>query len=240
MTGTLQDAIEALSTEECVDILGIPKMHRRGFTYLLCPGHDDKNFGSCYIDKRRDDGYYCYVCGEHVAKWDMVAKVEGFDTETEKKKIANWFFENSGIEPTKEVQANPYSGILSLIRDLAPFVNNRPVHDDKRPCDKTESQYGRFMNGDYLYSEVVVANPLFELFKEDREMFGKIVNAQLDRHIKKYADVMVYCNKHRHDLVFVNEIGPVETNAYEDIFKGCEANVDKLLALKASVDEMSR
>ena len=76
--GTLSDAISSVSTMDIIDSFAVPNRTRRGRTYILCPGHDDHNFGSCYIDKN-DNGYYCYVCGEHVQKWEMVLKLNGIE-----------------------------------------------------------------------------------------------------------------------------------------------------------------
>lgn len=91
----LTEAIDRVTTMDIVDAFNIPFRIRNGKILLLCPGHDDKNFGSCYVD-RNDNGYYCYACGEHVSKFRMVEKLTGSS-----KSAADWFFSVTGVQRGK-------------------------------------------------------------------------------------------------------------------------------------------
>lgn len=184
MEGSLSDAISAVSTMEIVTEFKIPFEHRRGRTYLLCPGHDDQNFGSCYVDKN-DDGYYCYACDEHVSKWDMLLKVSGFTHAS----AANWFFEKSGITPSK-FSPNPLANIHKLITKLQVFVDNSPTYDDIYDCKKLESTYGRTINGDYLFSELTSCSPLLDLYRDNKELFKTVVLNVLNRKKDKLNDLI--------------------------------------------------
>ena len=126
--GTLADAIAAVSTLEIVEEFDIPYKTHRGRVYLLCPGHDDAHFGSCYIDKN-DNGYYCYVCGEHVDKWNMVLRLKN----NNKSDACAWFFQMAGLTPTEKSNNDPYKRITQLIKALEPHVKNSVVYNDFLP-----------------------------------------------------------------------------------------------------------
>ena len=189
MEGTLSEAIQAVPTMEIVQQFNIPFQIRNGKTYLICPGHDDQHFGSCYIDKK-DDGYYCYACNEHVDKWGMLLKVSGYSH----KDAAKWFFETSGITPSK-FSVNPLANVNKLIGKLSEFVDNTPVYDDSYDCKKLESSYGRNINGDYLFSDLVTGNPLLQLYKDDKELFKTIVLNVLKHRKEKLLGLLTVCKK---------------------------------------------
>lgn len=218
MEGTLSEAIQAVSTMTIVEEFGIPFQRRNGKTYLICPGHDDQHFGSCYIDKK-DNGYYCYACNEHVQKWDMLLKVSKFTH----KDAANWFFEKSGITPSKTTSTNPLASINKLIARLQDYVDNSPVYNDVTDCTKLESSYGRNINGDYLLSEVVEGNPLLSLYKLNKELFKTVVLNILTRREEKLNGLI------RRKMSCISQ---------QDLADGVQAELSKLSELKSDVIQM--
>ena len=182
--GTLTDAINLVSTISIVEEFNVPHFTKKGITYLLCPGHEDRHFGSCYIDKN-DNGYYCYACGEHVDKWHMVLKLNGND----KSKAATWFFDTAGIDRTKTIEEDPYQNLLKLIKQIEPYFKNGTIYNDLHECSKVESSYGRNIGGAYLYSEISITNPLLETYKKDKVAFKKIVLNMLMQTLKKVKQV---------------------------------------------------
>lgn len=178
MKGTLIDAISMVPTIEIVEELSIPSQKRNGKVYLLCPGHDDHHFGSCYIDKS-DNGYYCYACGLHVTKWQMLAQ----NTNWSKKEIANWFFVHSGITPDSEI--DPLIEIRKKLKKLGRILDTSPIYRDTNACKKKESPYGRTAGGSYLISEAVDNNPLFTMYMSNRDMLMRIVNNSIERKVER-------------------------------------------------------
>lgn len=198
--GTLKDAIEAVSTMDIVEHFKVPYEKRRGRTLILCPGHDDHSFGSCFIDNS-DNGYYCYACKEWVNKWKMVLKLNG----SNERAACDFFFSTAGIIPTKNKSVDPLTPVLKLIRELEDYIDNSTIYSDKYSCEKKESSYSRSLNGKYLFSEVAMRNPMLELYKSNKPLFKKLVIRQLQRKLKNIEEF-------GHDGCYITGIGLIPNN----------------------------
>lgn len=228
--GTLSDAIEAVSTMDIVEHFGIAYQERKGRVYLLCPGHTDNHFGSCYVDKN-DNGYYCYVCAEHVRKWDMLKKVSGYNNTDAR----DWFFRMSGITPSK--QANPLTPILQFIKEATPFIDNSTVYTDIHACEKHESSYGRVEKGEYLYSEPVCTKPLLELYKKDCMLFADVVRETLKTRIEETQRVIDFCEKNKNTKSIIN--GVFQHNPkFNEVKESCEETIKTINGLIAKLDTL--
>ena len=193
--GTLSDAIRETSTEMIIDEFGIPSLHKGGKIQILCPGHDDHSFGSCFVD-RNDNGYFCYACGnKHVNKWDMLLQVSGFSG----RSAAEWFFQKAGITPTNK--ANPLARILKFIKEVSVYIDNSSVYDDQYVCTDADSSYGRVLRGEYLYSEVITNNPLLDLYKASPNLFVNTVVNALQVKKEELEKTEKFCAKHMNDIV---------------------------------------
>lgn len=230
--GTLSDAINAVSTMDIVEDFNVPYMIKRGRTYLLCPGHDDTHFGSCYIDKN-DNGYYCYVCGEQVTKWNMVLQLNG----NRKQQAAEWFFKTAGITPAKETISteDPIKKANQLIKKLEEYFPNGVIYNDIYTCEKIDSSYGRNINGEYLYSEVSIANPLLELYKVNKAAFKELLYRRIDTEIAKRNQLMRVYDKNPTDGIFIEDVGLIENS---ELKKGCENSVQMLQNLIIEINEI--
>ena len=221
--GKLSDAIDAVSTMDIVEAFGVPNRTRRGRTYLICPSHDDHDFGSCYIDKN-DNGYYCYVCGEHVDKWGMVLHLNG----NNKRSACEWFFNMAGIVPEDSNKPDPYRKALQLIRKLEKYMRNDAVYQDVQDCEKSESSYGRNIHGQYLYSELSIANPLMELYKTDKATFKKSVISKLEEEKGKAVRMAAKCNRNADDGIYIDGIGIMP---FSDMVSSCNEIADNVQQL---------
>jgi hypothetical protein len=228
--GTLSDAIEAVSTMDIIDAFDVPNKMRRGRLYLLCPGHDDRHFGSCYVDKN-DNGYYCYVCGEHVNKWNLVLKLNG----NKKAEACEWFFKASGITPTEDRHEDPYKKVLQIIRQLEHYIRNDVVYNDTHTCDKIDSSYGRSINGEYMYSELSITNPLMDIYKSSKQAFKKIVLNMLDREIAKTSKMMKFYELNSDDCVYVDGVGLIQ---HEEMADACDSIIIRLQTLMLAVEKL--
>lgn len=227
--GTLSDAIALVSTADIIDTFEIPSKTRRGRTYLLCPGHDDQHFGSCYVDKK-DDGYYCYVCGKHVRKWDMVVQLCGGNGSVARE----WFFKMSGLSPTEERRDDPYKRVITLIRRLEKHINNKVVHNDLYACEKVESSYGRYVGGEYVYSELAVTNPLLNLYKTDKDAFKHVVRKALKAKMTKFEKKQNLLTNDKNGF-YLDNIGLFAGNEVSD---ACQPLIDELQSLIIEVDSL--
>lgn len=220
MEGNLRDAIAAVPTMDIVEEFGIYHKQRGANILILCPGHDDQRLGSCLID-RKDDGYYCYACAEHVSKWDMLRKVSGYSG----RSAAEWFFQRAGITPTKQV--DPLARILKFIKQVAVHIDNSPVYDDKYVCAKVDSTYGRIQKGEYLYSDLASNNPLLELYKINPNLFVDTVTNAIRVKQEEQRKVADFCASHMNDIVMTK--GAVKKNiAYSEIRQECLRKIDDL------------
>lgn len=222
--GTLADAIANVTTMDIVEHFGVPYRVRRGRTYLLCPGHDDNHYGSCYVDKN-DNGYYCYVCGEHVRKWDMALRLNGNNGAA----TAELFFRLAGITPSNEFTEDPYKKAQKLIKKLEQYIRNDAVYNDTYVCDKIDSSYGRNINGEYLYSDKVVTNPLLEIYKKSQPLFKETVLRILDNESKKISRMMSKYMKDSDDGIFVANLGIVPSDELVEACKTLRAQIEDLM-----------
>ena len=231
-TGTLSDAIESVTTMDIVEAFGVPYQIRRGRTYLLCPGHDDTHFGSCYIDKN-DNGYYCYVCGEQVTKWYMVLLLNG----NKKKDAAEWFFKTAGITPAQESShiEDPIKKVNRLIQKVDGFIKNKVVYNDFYTCEKKESSYGKRLQGEYLYSEMAITNPLVELYKTNKPAFKELMYRKVDAEIQKRNKKQVEFDKKPEEIFDLKEGGQL---SFGELKIGTDVSVQFLQNLIVEINEL--
>lgn len=232
-SNSLHDAIAAVPTFDIVEHFGVPYMERKGRVYLLCPGHNDTHFGSCYIDQKEDDGYYCYACAEHVNKWNMVKKLSGYTN----YEIANWFFQKSGITPSN--QANPMAPVLKLVKQISRFIDDSTVYNDIYACEKKESSYGRIESGEYLYSEPAIAKPIIELYKADYMLFVDVVTAALEKKKKQYENVVIFCDSQTDNdkKAVINKV-LVENPHYTEMKNACQRTIAEISDLILQVKNL--
>jgi hypothetical protein len=228
--GTLADAIATVTTLEIVEDFDIPYKIHRGRIYLLCPGHPDIHFGSCYVDKN-DNGYYCYVCGEHVDKWTMVLRLKNGN----KSEACAWFFQKAGLTPIEQRKNDPHKQVLKLIKALEPYVKNGVVYNDLYPCNKIDSSYGRNAKGEYLYSELSITNPLMELYKMDKTVFKSVVLKQLQRERKRLRALASVYNKKADSFVVIDGVGPI---SFADLIATCKTAETDIINLIAKLNKI--
>jgi len=228
--GTLSDAIAEVTTIDILEAFDVPHKTKRGRTYILCPGHDDRHFGSCYVDKN-DNGYYCYVCGRHVNKWNMVLTLNG----NQPAAACNWFFATAGISPSETQQIDPYKIALKVIRQLDPHIRNNAIYNDTHACDKIDSSYGRNINGEYLYSELLLSNPLLELYKNDKNLFKKVTIRMLQAKINKIAKQKMLYGENKDESIFIEGVGLIPFPEMED---ASQTEIDNIQELINTVKDM--
>ena len=229
--GTLANAIDAVSTMDIVEGFDIPYRIKNGKTYILCPNpsHDDRHFGSCYID-RKDNGYYCYACSEHASKWQLVLYLNG----NKKADAADWFFKTAGMIPIKENQEDPFKKATKVIRKIEDYLKNSVVYNDLKSCEKIESSYGRNINGQYLYSELSITNPLADIYKMDKQFFKDYVSNLLTAKIEKIEKTKAEYQR-TGDCLFVDNADLITT---DEIVDACNEKVTNIQALINEISEL--
>ena len=67
---------ERLSIEDCVNHFGLESKWMSGALSILCPFHDDENFGSAFV---KGNKLHCFVCGESYTAFDIWMKLSNLN-----------------------------------------------------------------------------------------------------------------------------------------------------------------
>ena len=157
---------------------------------VLCPGHDDRNYGSCYLDER---GCRCYVCNRNFDVFDMVRLHCDLDFRAAAGLVADlcggrerFLIEDNGeIEDeflvTQRIISRPDMDLIGL--------HSKPVYsccevvpDYYRPEREPDTQHVWYPGNlnkdedDYIVIEkVIIKTPLIEILKNDPEFYTELI-----------------------------------------------------------------
>ena len=154
----------------------------------------------------------------------MLLKLNG----NKRHAAAEWFFKTAGMTPMVENKEDPFKKVVKLIKRLEKHMDNRPVYNDIKVCEKMDSSYGRNINGEYLYSEVVVGSPLADIYKINKTIFKELTSQMLELKIKNVLKLMDTYEKKSSDAIFVEGVGLV---SYQELLPSCQIMLDELNAL---------
>lgn len=183
----LRDAADIFVVAEALGIT-VKTVGRRH--QILCPAHDDRNYGSCFLSER---GFYCYSCGARGDVYDLVRKTLGISFEDSVKWVASLFGEDM----------NPYAGsrTFCISRADAEFIGLScdAVYTDIAFLDDIEdegdlpqgSSYAAEYGADdaflgYRVRRLVTSNPLRDLCKDDPITYHKLIDDACEETIQKY------------------------------------------------------
>ena len=162
----------------------------------------------------------------------MVLKVNG----NRKTDARDWFFKMAGLTPIEDQNYDdPFAKAVRLIRQLEPYINNKAVYNDLHVCEKSESSYGRSMNGEYFYSEVAVANPLMQIYKTDKLTFKTLVVNMLNLEIAKISQMKNVYQTNSEDCVYIDGAGLFENSEISD---ACDDKIEKLRKLIDATEQL--
>ncbi len=68
------DSLKDADMEDICDAIGVEVKHISGHKQVICPFHDDKSFGSCFITK--NNYLHCFACGANADTIKLVQQVE--------------------------------------------------------------------------------------------------------------------------------------------------------------------
>jgi hypothetical protein len=161
----------------------------------------------------------------------MVLKLNG----NNRSEAAEWFFKTAGITPVVENSADPYKKAVKLIRKMEKHVCNTPIYNDLKACEKIDSSYGRNINGEYLYSELSITNPLIDIYKRDKQSFKDIAYQLLDVKIAKLSKTKRYYESNCNDGIFVENAGLV---TYGEMAEVCQTMIDEVQDLMQEINSI--
>ena len=165
------------------DYIGMETKDKGSRISILCPRHNDRNFGSAFLDKD-GKGYTCYVCGEHHDTFQMVRDFMGISfpeavkTVAEACSIGDIFIE-------REEEHLP----TILDRETLSFIGIKPpakvwvnvgTSFDRPKLEKGERFIYEYTptgeeEGYYIIQKCIDKNPLLTLKKESPEEYQELI-----------------------------------------------------------------
>lgn len=192
MGGMTKDEIKAeLSMEIVAEELQIP-MERKGRSlYCLCPWHDDRHFGSCYVEEH---AIHCRACGKIGDIYTVIQTVRGCSFVDAMKFAA----EMLGV--TAVIQSNHNTSDINAILSQAELqflgIRNERVRPTLEITSVPDTMLEYKM--DVLGSESIVygksSNTLLSLNISDFDEYQKLIDRFVDQKEKallKTLDLMV-------------------------------------------------
>lgn len=183
--------------------LGVDIYRRGSKSLIYCPCHNDRNLGSCFIN---DKEFYCYSCH---AKGDVFRFVQavmhvGFPQALRIVADICGGAERYELPEDDEIQHYDALHFISQKQQDLIGIQNRPVYvHSGMTYDYEEAQTLRregFLveeerdNDDnficYTIQKKAETNPLYRLYKEDKEYYRELIDDFCQRTIDKYMYVL--------------------------------------------------
>lgn len=200
------DELKSIADPETVaECLGIDTRRRGKGVSILCPCHDDRHYGSCYLTR---DGFRCYACGatgdiitltqivnnsSFVEACTFISDIYGIDLSS-----------NSMKRPRRKKLLDDES--LKLI-GLARDPENERVYIDLAVLDaplgadivlqpgqrlKWEPSGSYRKPDQYILQELISSNPLRDLLENDEPAYHDLIARKAGEAAEKYRS-MIQC-----------------------------------------------
>lgn len=200
---------ECVSMEDVCDILGIEKRRIGGLTSVLCPFHDDQNFGNAFIKK--NNKIKCYACDTAGDIFDVYMHQTGLSLQEAAAEISDRFgLSGVTVVPQKKKSAKmPFSrseltaiGLLREDRGTEKYPVSILEAPEKLPGYTMEKEttlgYSKQSRklvaivDNYIVSKKgqPMYKHLLELFENDKDTFFWMVQNKCCEYYKKYIDAL--------------------------------------------------
>lgn len=197
---------ECVSMEDICDILGIEKRRIGGLTSVLCPFHDDQNFGNAFITK--NNKIKCYACDKAGDIFDIYMHQTGLSLQEAAAEISDRFGLSgvTVISQKKKSTKMPFSrseltaiGLLREDRGTEKYPVSILETPEKLPGYTVEKEttlgYSKQSRklvaivDDYIVSKKgqPMYKHLLELFENDKDTFFWMVQNKCCEYYEKYS-----------------------------------------------------
>ena len=167
-------------------------VHRRNAKYLiLCPCHNDRTIGSCYLDSK---GFKCYSCNTQGDVFDLVMSYLGIDFNDAMRYVANICGgeEYYRVEYNKEIEQK--IGFISRAECKKIKLYDSPVYVafaytfDYEEAKQFRSEGYQVVCEDepdnededhlpvYVIKKIATTSPLFDLYRSDKDSYHQLVD----------------------------------------------------------------
>lgn len=196
---------EEVSSEDVVNALNIPFQRKGKTIQILCGGHNDHNYGSCYLTEY---GCMCHSCGRSYDIFNMIQWSESC-TFAESLAIAAEISGNKDAfiisKDNEQSYRNrplfPYSldelKLIGLKNSLSAF----PIRMQDNKILSAGEKVEEFTKDHFYVIEKTSLYSLKQLYKDDRQMFFDLVLGKID-------EVIDYC---------VSLLNSIENNAFPNM-----------------------
>lgn len=159
---------------------------------ILCPFHDDHNYGSCFLTEH---GFKCYSCGACGDVFSLVEGVLGISFMDAVRVVANICGGEEYFQADAQDAVDVVTGLIPPADMKLIGLHNEPVsvvrevvdsQDEVEESQKIEPEYAAddFVFG-YGVVERVVSNPLRELYLSDRASYHELISQHCEATINQ-------------------------------------------------------
>lgn len=172
---------EDADVETVVDYLGLDTRRMGSKISILCPCHDDRHFGSCYLTKK---GFYCFACHAKGSVFDLVKNVEHISFHDAIKVVAELCGGEDRyiLKDTKSKDDKPHYFFEKDVMELVDLTDVRVIEtpenmfyrhelDDIYGFDWYPGEKGNDDCGYYVKKEAIMKRPLQNLADEEPDVF---------------------------------------------------------------------
>ena len=183
--------------------LGVDIYRRGSKSLIYCPCHNDKNLGSCFIN---DKEFYCYSCHAKGDVFRFVQAVMNVGFPQALRIVADICGGAERYELPEDEEIQHYDALHFISKKSQDLIGlqNRPVYVHAGVTYDYEEAIALRRDG-YLVEEELDKddnflcysiqkkadnNPLYRLYKEDKELYRELVDDFCQRTIDKYLSVL--------------------------------------------------
>ncbi|MBQ7818633.1 MAG: hypothetical protein IJ341_02930 [Bacteroidales bacterium] len=193
---------EIVDIETVCEWLNIPIKYEHKNTYILCPAHNDKNFGSCYL--KENNRFVCYSCGTEGDVIDLVeyakhcdfteacnylAKCLGGEIEWDKSHFRKKVLDEESLitlfMPKARTPLKVSTGILS---ESDFFFAEKDVKAKWIPYLEPE---GSADIGYYIVQEKISHDPLSDLLNSDEKAYNALICDKAKEAKEKWQKILL-------------------------------------------------
>ena len=216
---------EVASPEIVAEMLNLETKPKGRRVSILCPAHDDRHFGSCYLT---DNGFKCFACGESGDVIKMVSLIKGYSFIESCEYLASAFglslSEAQISDNNKVIKKILKDDILKIINIKKPTPIYKVVEITEEPSDDNKYEWYPYKDtkrycstnstpvlspdGYFVKYEVIDRNPLQTLANNDYSAYRELILSKAIESKEKYERL-----KH---IVIKNN--PASFSEIDDIF----------------------
>lgn len=205
--------------------LGLDVKYKGNKALILCPFHDDKHFGSCFLTNH---GFKCYSCGKSGDIFTLVQGVLDVSFQAALQFVANVC---GGTEHfiAGDENCHTYENYISHADQVLIGIMDAPIYTitdfafQKDELDSTSAvveaiydQYDSLVG--YVAKKRVTVSPLRDLFQHDLPAYKALIDQFCTQSIGKYRNLLqLFTNESISDPILEKVINVIRINCGDEL-----------------------